>query len=90
MRDDTIVGIVSAYDLIKGMEQIKTIEEIMQTPESVLFDSANAKDAIVMMAKPHSGSFQSLTSLKKVIGLVTRGTLLSALSSQWTELEATK
>ena len=33
------------------------------------------------------GIIPVINESRKVIGLVTRGTLLSALSSQWTEME---
>ena len=86
-EDHYLLGIVSAYDLIKGMDSIKTIEEIMQAPQSVLFDSATAKDAIIMMDEAPFGIIPVINESRKVKGLVTRGTLLSALSSQWTETE---
>lgn len=86
-NDDTLVGIVSAYELIKKVNTIQSIEEIMVVPEYILSDSATAKDAIVMMPNVRSGVIPVLSEAKKVIGLVTRGTLLAALSSQWTEME---
>ncbi|MCQ6277189.1 ABC transporter ATP-binding protein [Bacillus sp. V3B] len=87
-ESDHMIGIVSAYDVIKKMEEIKTIEEIMQTSEPFLLSSQSAKDAIVMMPKASLGIIPVVDETKRVVGLVTRGTLLSALSSQWTELEA--
>ncbi|EIM06994.1 glycine betaine/L-proline ABC transporter ATPase [Planococcus antarcticus DSM 14505] len=81
------VGLVSAYKLIKNMESIYSIEEIMEVPITILPESATAKDAIVMMANAQLGIIPVLDTAQKVKGLVTRGTLLSALSSQWTELE---
>ena len=81
------IGLVSAYKLIKNMDNIQTIEEIMEAPETVLPVSATAKDAIVMMSNAHHGIIPVLDEAQNVKGLVTRGTLLSALSSQWTELE---
>lgn len=84
---DAFIGLVSAYQLIKNMDTITTIEEIMEVPEAVLPVSATAKNAIVMMSNAPSGIIPVLDDAQKVSGLVTRGTLLSALSSQWTELE---
>lgn len=81
------IGLVSAYKLIKNMDNIQTIEEIMEAPETVLPVSATAKDAIVMMSNAHHGIIPVLDEAQNVKGLVTRGTLLSALSSQWTEME---
>jgi len=86
-EENAILGIVSAYDLIKKVDSIKSIEEVMVSPEYVLLDSANAKEAIVMMSSARLGIIPVIDEAKKVKGLVTRGTLLSALSSQWTELE---
>ncbi|WP_298825651.1 betaine/proline/choline family ABC transporter ATP-binding protein [uncultured Planococcus sp.] len=81
------IGLVSAYKLIKNMDSIQTIEEIMEAPETILPVSATAKDAIVMMSNAHHGIIPVLDEAQNVKGLVTRGTLLSALSSQWTEME---
>lgn len=84
---DSIIGIVSAYDLIKNMSRIKKVEEIMLPPEPYLLDSATAKNAIVKMEESPFGIIPVINESRKVIGLVTRGTLLSAMSSQWTEME---
>ncbi len=88
-ENDIMMGIVSAYDVIKQMDEIKTIEEIMISPEPFLWSSQSAKDAIIMMSNAPLGIIPVVDDTKRVVGLVTRGTLLSALSSQWTELEAT-
>lgn len=85
--NDVIIGMVSAYDLIKKMKEIKTIEEIMLPPQPYLTDSATAKDAIILMDDAPFGIIPVVNEDQKVIGLVTRGTLLSALSSQWTDTE---
>lgn len=87
--DHSILGIVSAYDLIKNLDKIKTIEEIMLSSQPVLSDSHTAKDAIVMMQEAPLGMIPVVNETHKVIGLVTRGTLLTALSSQWTEMGET-
>ena len=88
-ENNIMLGIVSAYDVIKQMNEIKTIEEIMISPEPFLWSSQSAKDAIIMMSNASLGIIPVVDDTKRVVGLVTRGTLLSALSSQWTELEAT-
>ncbi|WP_432363393.1 betaine/proline/choline family ABC transporter ATP-binding protein [Sporosarcina sp. UB5] len=79
-------GIVSAYDVIKRVNTIRTIEEIMQPVRRFfLHDTASAKDAIIMMDESPFGLIPIVDETNKVVGLVTRGSLLSALSSQWTE-----
>lgn len=82
-----LLGIVSAYDVIKKVNNIRTIEEIMQPIGHFLQDTASARDAIIMMDESPFGLISIVDEKQKVIGLVTRGSLLSALSSQWTETE---
>lgn len=85
--DDVLMGIISANDLMAKIGHIKTVEEIMVSPEPYLTDSASAKDAIIAMSEAKFGIVTVVNEEKKVIGVVTRGTLLSALSSQWIEME---
>lgn len=85
--DDVLMGIVSSNDLMTKIGHIKTVEEIMVSPEPYLTDSASAKDAIIAMSEAKFGIVTVVNDEKKVIGVVTRGTLLSALSSQWIEME---
>ncbi|MFC5605049.1 betaine/proline/choline family ABC transporter ATP-binding protein [Sporosarcina koreensis] len=80
-----LLGIVSAYDVIKKVNDIRTIAEIMQPIGYFLEDTASARDAIIMMDESPFGLIPIVDEKTKVVGLVTRGSLLSALSSQWTE-----
>jgi len=84
--DKKLIGIVSAYDVIKKLDDIKIIEEIMQNREPFLYDTATAKDAIVMMDEAPYGIIPIIDKTQKLVGVVTRGSLLSAMSSQWTEM----
>ncbi|HJF31389.1 MAG TPA: betaine/proline/choline family ABC transporter ATP-binding protein [Sporosarcina psychrophila] len=83
--DNKLVGIISAHDLIKKLDDIKIIEEIMVSREPFLFDTATAKDAIIMMNEAPYGILPVVDKTQKLVGVVTRGSLLSAMSSQWTE-----
>lgn len=83
-----LLGIVSAYDVIKKVNDIRTIAEIMQPIGHILEDTASARDAIIMMDESPFGLIPIVDKKTKVVGLVTRGSLLSALSSQWTETAA--
>lgn len=82
-----LVGLVSSYKLIQKIDEIHSLEEIMEVPKTVLPLSATAKEAIVLMATAQLGIIPILDEALRVKGLVTSGTLLSALSSQWTEME---
>lgn len=86
-NDDSFIGLISAYELIKKVNSIQSIEEILIVPNQILTEKATAKDAIMMMPNVKYGVIPVLNEAKKVVGIVTRGTLLTALSSQWTELE---
>jgi osmoprotectant transport system ATP-binding protein len=85
--DKQILGIVSAYDLIKEFNNIKTVDEIMLPADPVLLDSATAKDAIIMIDEAPHGMIPVVDENRKIVGLVTRGSLLSAMSSPWTDTE---
>ena len=86
-EENVLLGILPAYDLIEKMKNIKQIGEVMLPAEPYLTDSATAKDAIIMMDESPYGIIPIINEKQKIIGVVTRGTLLSALSSQWTETE---
>lgn len=84
-RQTKLLGVVSAYDLIKKMEHIQTIEEIMTTSQPILTTKATSKDAIILMDEAPSGLIPIIDDAHHLVGLVTRGSLLTAMSSQWTE-----
>ena len=86
-EDDKLLGIVSAYDLLKKLDNTKTVDEIMLPAEPFLLNTATAKDAIVMIDDAPFGMIPIVDKNHKIVGLVTRGSLLSAMSSQWTETE---
>lgn len=85
--DKKLIGIVSAYDVIKRLDAIKTIEEIMLSREPFLPETATARDAIVMMDEAPFGIIPIVDAQQRVLGVVTRGSLLSAMSSPWTDTE---
>ena len=87
--DKKFLGIVSAYDVIKKLDDIKTIEEIMLGREPFLSENATAKDAIVLMDEAPFGIIPVIDARQRVLGVVTRGSLLSAMSSPWIETEET-
>lgn len=85
--DKKLLGIVSAYDLIKKLDEIDTINDVMVPAKPFLLDTATAKDAIMMIDETPFGMIPVVDKAHKIVGLVTRGSLLSAMSSQWTETE---
>lgn len=82
-----LLGIISGYDLQAGKENIQTVAEIMRPVETVLENSATAKDALRKITKASFGIIPVVDESKKVVGVVTRGSLLSFFASQWSEEE---
>ncbi|HWQ74434.1 MAG TPA: ABC transporter ATP-binding protein [Syntrophomonas sp.] len=80
-----LLGIVSGYTLQASKDNVQTIAEIMQPLETVLENTATAKDALKMIANAAYGVIPVVDEGKKVIGVVTRGSLLSFFANQWSE-----
>ncbi len=80
-----LLGIVSGYELQAGKEHAQTIADIMQPAETILEKTATAKDALKMITKAAYGIIPVIDENKKVIGVVTRGSLLSFFANQWFE-----
>ncbi len=80
-----LLGIMSGYELQARKDQAQTIAEIMQPANMVLNNTATAKDALQMITKAAYGIIPVVDEAKKVIGVVTRGSLLSFFADQWSE-----
>lgn len=80
-----LLGIVSGYELQAGKENAQTIVEIMQPAETFLNNTATAKDALKLITKAAYGVIPVVDENRKVIGAVTRGSLLSFFANQWSE-----
>ncbi len=78
-------GIVSFYDLQSRMDQIKTIAEVMQPADPVLFSTESAKDAILKMSSARYGIIPVVDEWSRVLGVVTRGSLLGFLAGGVTD-----
>lgn len=80
-----LLGIISGYDLQASKENIQTIAEIMRPMEIVLEHSATAKDALRKITQASFGIIPVVDGSQKVVGVVTRGSLLSFFAGQWSE-----
>lgn len=85
--DKEIIGSVTAEDVMRKIDDIDTLAEIMIPTQSYLQNTATAKDAILLMDASQDGIIPVVNENQHVVGLVTRGTLLSAMSQQWTTTE---
>ncbi len=80
-----LLGIISGYELQAQRDSIQTIAEIMQPAEVVLDASATAKDALQKITGASYGVIPVVDEFQKVVGVVTRGSLLSFFAGQWSE-----
>ncbi|KJR48497.1 L-proline glycine betaine ABC transport system permease protein ProV [Desulfosporosinus sp. I2] len=80
-----LLGIISAYDLQAEKDKIKTVEEIIKPAEIVLEQSATAKEALLEIAHAPFGIIPVVDESRRIVGVVTRGSLLSMFASQWSE-----
>ncbi|KIL40486.1 ABC transporter ATPase [Gordoniibacillus kamchatkensis] len=85
----TFCGIVSAYDLQSKLEQIRTIQEISQPNEPILHQSATAKDALIAITTTKFGILPVVDDKKRVVGVITRSSLLTAFAEHWAGKEVT-
>lgn len=85
-----ILGIVSGYDLQANKDKIGTIAEIMQPAEPILEHNTTAKDALLKITQAKYGIIPVVNEEDKIIGVVTRGSLLSFFANQWFEIEEEK
>lgn len=86
-ENNVLLGILSAYGLHVKQDGSDTIEKYMKPVESALNRSASAKDAFIQITQAPFGIIPIVDDSRKVLGLVTRGSLLSAFANQWTEDE---
>ncbi|MDD2235222.1 MAG: ABC transporter ATP-binding protein [Desulfitobacteriaceae bacterium] len=79
-----LLGIIPSYELHAKKEDIRTIAEIVQPVATILESTATAKDALQMINNASYGIIPVVNETQKVIGVVTRGSLLSFFANQWT------
>ncbi|WFR55263.1 betaine/proline/choline family ABC transporter ATP-binding protein [Anaerocolumna sp. AGMB13025] len=80
-----LLGVLSGYELQAMKEHNQTLKELIHPVELVLGHSATAKDALKLIAKAAYGIIPVVDDTNKVIGIVTKGSLLSFFSNQWSE-----
>lgn len=80
-----LLGVISGYDLQSARERVAQISEIMQPIETFLEHTATAKDALQLISNTSYGIIPVIDEDKKVIGVITKGSLLSFFVDQWSE-----
>lgn len=83
-----LLGIVSGLELQTNIESTQAVEMIMKPAEYVLGQYSTAKDALRMITKAPFGIIPVVDEAHKILGVITRGSLLSFFANQWNEEEA--
>lgn len=86
-KNKVLLGILSAYGLQIKQDSTDAVEKHMKPAEPVLDRSASAKDAFIQITRAPFGIIPVVDDSRRVLGIVTRGSLLSAFANQWTEEE---
>lgn len=76
-------GIVSAYELQTHMNSIETIQEIAHESYPYLNSTATAQDALILITEARFGVIPIIDAKEKVIGIVTRSSLLITFADHW-------
>ena len=80
-----LLGIISSYKLQSVLDNVETIAEIMEPVEPVLLHTATARDALLKMTEAKYGIVPVIDDEGKIIGVVTRGSLLSFFTNGFTD-----
>lgn len=83
-----LLGIVSGSELLNNIEGAQTVEMMMKPAEYVLGQASTAKDALRMITKAPFGIIPIVDEAHRILGVITRGSLLSFFANQWNEEEA--
>ncbi|MEC0091013.1 ABC transporter ATP-binding protein [Paenibacillus macquariensis] len=78
-----LTGIVSIYDLQSKLEEIQTIQEISVPAVPYLNENATAQDALIAIGDAKFGIIPIIGKGEKVVGVVTRSTLLTTFADHW-------
>lgn len=76
-------GIVSAYDLQPRLDDIESIEEVAISADLCLEETATAKDALLAITDAKFGVIPVVGEGKRIVGVVTRSSLLTTFADHW-------
>ncbi|MGH4119445.1 betaine/proline/choline family ABC transporter ATP-binding protein [Clostridium sp.] len=86
-RDGKLSGIVTLKDIKKDINKTSKLEEIMEEEVITVKDNDNLVNILETMNKHGIGYVPVVNDDKKLVGLITRSSLLSILSEQFIDME---
>lgn len=86
-KEENFTGIVTIKELRRNGIQNHYLSEIMNKEPIFVYDDNNLVEILEVMNKENIGHVPVITRYKKLVGLITRSSLLSVLSEQFLEME---
>lgn len=86
-KDENFLGIVTIKELRRNGIQNHYLSEIMDNKPVFVYDDNNLVEILEVMNREGIGHVPVVTRYNKLVGLITRSSLLSVLSEQFLEME---
>ena len=86
-KEENFLGIVTVKELRRNGIQNHTLGEIMDKNPVFVYDDNNLVEILAVMNREAIGHVPVITRYNKLVGLITRSSLLSVLSEQFLEME---
>lgn len=86
-KEENFLGIVTIKELRRNGIQNHNLSEIMNKEPVFVYDDNNIVEILEVMNKESIGHVPVVTRYNKLVGLITRSSLLSVLSEQFLEME---
>ena len=86
-KDENFIGIVTIKELRKNGTENHKLSEIMDEKPIFVYDDNNLVEILEVMNTEKIGHVPVVTRYNKLVGLITRSSLLSVLSEQFLDME---
>ena len=78
-RSGKFIGLVTAHKVLQNFDRVEKISEIVKTGVYTVNQNANVSQALAIMSQEQIGYMPVLDSNEKLIGLITRSSLVNVL-----------
>lgn len=80
-RSEKFIGLVTANDVLQSFDKVEKISEIVKTEVYYVNEDANVSQVLSIMAQKQVGYVPVVSSDNKLVGLVTRSSLVNVLGA---------